>query len=78
MLRHARKDGSSSKVWAEALLDRKPFKVVAVALANKSARIAWALLTRGETFDGARALARLTDKATKRRSRKRNWQVLAT
>ncbi len=57
VLRHARKDGSSSKVWAEALLDRKPFKVVAVALANKSARIAWALLTRGETFDGVRALA---------------------
>ena len=29
------------------LLARKPFKVVAVALANKMARIAWALLAKG-------------------------------
>ncbi len=32
------------------LLARKPFKVVAVALANKMARIAWALLARGGTY----------------------------
>jgi transposase len=30
--------------WLTQLLARKPFKVVAVALANKMARIAWALL----------------------------------
>src|SRR5262245_42476296 len=30
--------------WLTALLARRPFKVVAVALANKIARIAWALL----------------------------------
>lgn len=53
VLRHARKDGSSSKAWAEALLARKPFKVAAVALANKTARIAWAVLTRGEVFRNA-------------------------
>ena len=28
----------------------KPIKLVAVALANKMARIAWALMTRGESF----------------------------
>lgn len=50
VLRHARKGGSPSKAWAEALLERKPFKLVAVALANKTARIAWAVLTRGETY----------------------------
>ena len=50
VLRHARQDGSASRAWAEALLERKPFKVVAVALANKTARIAWAVLTRGETY----------------------------
>ena len=33
--------------WLTRLLERKPFKVVAVALANKMARIAWALLARG-------------------------------
>jgi transposase len=36
--------------WLRALLARKPRKVVAVALANKMARIAWVLMTRGEVF----------------------------
>lgn len=50
VLRHAKAQGSPSRVWAEALLARKPFKLVAVALANKNARIAWAVMTRGEVF----------------------------
>jgi transposase len=36
--------------WLLALLARRPRKVVAVALANKMARIAWALLARGERY----------------------------
>jgi len=36
--------------WLTQLLARKPFKVVAVALANKMARVAWALLARGGTY----------------------------
>jgi len=36
--------------WAARLLARRPFKVAAVALANKMARIAWALLVRGGTY----------------------------
>jgi transposase len=36
--------------WLRALLQRKPRKVVAVALANKMARVAWALMTRGEVY----------------------------
>ena len=36
--------------WLTALLARRPFKVVAVALANKTARIAWALLAKGGTY----------------------------
>ncbi len=36
--------------WAAKLLQRKPAKLVAVALANKVARIAWAVMTRGETY----------------------------
>jgi transposase len=36
--------------WLIQLLARKPAKVVAVALANKMARIAWAVLARGETY----------------------------
>ena len=47
--------------WLLALLARKPPKLAAVALANKNARIAWKLMTTGESYDGARmpgALAR--------------------
>lgn len=36
--------------WLRALLQRKPRKVAAVALANKMARVAWALMTRGGTY----------------------------
>jgi transposase len=48
-LRHAKRvpEGAS---WAGRLLARRPFKVVAVALANKMARIAWALLSKGGTY----------------------------
>jgi transposase len=36
--------------WAAQLLARRPFKLVAVALANKMARTAWALLAKGGTY----------------------------
>ena len=36
--------------WLTQLLARKPFKVVAVALANKMARVAWALLAHGGKY----------------------------
>ncbi len=36
--------------WIMTLLGRRPAKVVAVALANKMARIAWAVLAKGETY----------------------------
>lgn len=44
--------------WLAALLKRKPKKLVAVALANKTARIAWKLMTSGQRYDRARAEAR--------------------
>ena len=36
--------------WVTQLLARKPAKVVAVAIANKTARIAWAVLTKKEIY----------------------------
>jgi transposase len=47
----AMKPGSKQMTdWLRALLQRKPRKVVAVALANKMARVAWALMTSGEVY----------------------------
>jgi len=49
VLRYARQQPEKYP-WLTQLLARKPFKVVAVALANKMARIAWALLAKGGTY----------------------------
>ena len=54
MLRYARQQPQKYP-WLTQLLARKPFKVVAVALANKMARMAWALLAKGGTYRGAYA-----------------------
>ncbi len=50
VLRYAKQGRPGSSAWATGLLQRRPFKLVAVALANKTARIAWAVLARGETY----------------------------
>jgi len=44
--------------WVGALMLRRPFKVVAVALANKIARTIWALLVKGGTYQTPRAMAK--------------------
>jgi transposase len=49
VLRRARQQPEKYS-WLTQLLARKPFRVVAVALANKMARIAWALLAKGGTY----------------------------
>jgi transposase len=49
VLRHARAHPDKHP-WLMQLLARRPAKVAAVALANKMARIAWAVLARGETY----------------------------
>ena len=47
------KTQSALAEWARKLLAKKPFKLVAVALANKMARIAWAVMARGGHYDPA-------------------------
>jgi len=41
---------SAAGVWTRAILERRPVRLVTVALANKMARIAWALMTRSEVY----------------------------
>ena len=53
VLRFGKKGTTGLARWAVSLLDKKPFKVVAVALANKIARLVWVLMTRGECFRGS-------------------------
>jgi transposase len=51
VIRVARK-GTVSKLWATKLLENKPARVVSVALANKTARIVWAMLVRKQDYAG--------------------------
>jgi len=44
-----RKGGSANR-WLASLVARKPRMVAAVALANKMARMFWAMTTKGENF----------------------------
>ncbi len=52
VIRHARPGARLASPWLLALLARKPRKLAAVALANKMARIVWAMMTRGEAYRG--------------------------
>ena len=49
VIRYARKHGTK-RLWLIRLMGRRPIKVAAVALANKIARMAWAMMVRGERF----------------------------
>jgi transposase len=50
ILRHARNRATRDAEWVRALLARRPAKVVAVALANRTARIVWAVMKRGAAY----------------------------
>lgn len=50
VIKHVRRGNGPNWPWLKALLQRKPPKLAAVALANKLARIAWKMLTSGERF----------------------------
>ncbi len=49
VIRYARQHGTK-RLWLVRLMGRRPTKVAAVALANKIARMAWAMMVRGERF----------------------------
>ena len=50
VIRFAKSAGSGRSAWLLALLERKPRKLAAVALANKMARVIWAMLTSGDDY----------------------------
>lgn len=50
VIRRATDNASATGVWVRSLMERKPSRVVTVAMANKTARIAWAVLARGEVY----------------------------
>jgi transposase len=57
VIRYAKIHGTTHRPWLTALLARRPTKVAAIALANKLARMAWAMMARGERYKEPVALA---------------------
>jgi len=55
LIRYKRKNVPGGLAWVTGLLAKKPVPLVTVALANKMARIAWAILCRGEIYREAAA-----------------------
>jgi transposase len=53
VLHHRARHDDPLRAWAKKLIAAKPFKLVAVALANKLARMVFALMRSGETYRGA-------------------------
>ena len=56
VIRHARTKATTQTAWLRGVLDRRPARLAAVAQANKTARIVWALLTRGGCYRAPHAL----------------------
>ncbi len=57
VIRYAKVHGTKHRPWLTALLARRPTKVAAIALANKIARMAWAMMAKSERYKEPVALA---------------------
>ena len=70
VIRYAKIHGTKHRPWLAALLARRPTKVAAIALADKIARMVWAMMVKGEQYKEPVALRGL------RRSLQRQYQRL--
>jgi transposase len=50
VIRRAGNNDTKTGAWVRSLLERKPARVVTVAIANKTARTAWAMMVRREDY----------------------------
>jgi len=50
LIKRAKQLGGTHRPWLAELMARRPTKVAAIALANKIARIAWAIMTKGTRY----------------------------
>jgi len=50
LVRQTRAHPERASKWLTSLLDRKPARIATVAMANKTARIIWAVLIRNEPY----------------------------
>jgi transposase len=57
VIRYAKIHGTKHRPWLTALLMRRPTKIAAIALANKIASMAWAMMAKGERYKEPVALA---------------------
>jgi transposase len=57
VIRYAKIQGTKHRPWLTALLARRHTKVAAIALANKIARMTWAIMAKGEHYKEPVALA---------------------
>lgn len=56
--RYTRRKATTVSTWANQLLERKPARLVTVAVANKVARIPWAVMAREENYRATSSMAR--------------------
>jgi transposase len=61
MVHRAPQWNSAAGIWIRGLLERRPVRLVTVALANKMARIAWSLMTRKEVYHAKGRIAAVAE-----------------
>jgi transposase len=57
VIKRVKQLGYTHRPWLAELIARRPIKVAAIALANKTIRMVWAMMVRGESYREPKALA---------------------